>query len=314
MGIDKPDVRFVIHMDLPGSMEAYYQEIGRAGRDGNPSRAVLLFGFSDMQSRRGMIAQANAPDAKKRVDHQRLDILLSLCEATGCRRQILLRYFGEYSEPCGHCDNCLNPPKTFDASDQAKIILSTIDETGQLFGQKHIQDILLGANTAKIREKEHQHLPTYGMAKNWGTNALKSYLRQLFANNLIAVDLMGHGSLMITSIGANVLFGNDQVFFKVDPEAAQSFSNSKSRKSVRDEELEELSNQDQELFFHLKSIRLEIAREQGVPAYVIFKDAVLRRMAVDRPYSLEEMARINGVGKRKMEDYGLTFLDAIQDF
>ena len=314
MGIDKPDVRFVFHLDLPASMEAYYQEIGRAGRDGKPATASLLYGFSDIQNRRGMILKNTTYAEKKRLDYQRLEALLAMCEASGCRRQILLRYFGEHSEKCGHCDNCLAPPQQFEATELAKKLIAIIEETGQIFGQNHIIDILMGAKTARIGEKGHQHLLHYGAGKNIGRVAIKSYLRQLYAANFIDIEFENYGALVVTAKGAAVGNGAGPVYLKKPLVQDAKPSRTLPKKGAEPALEETWDDQTQALYAQLKKLRLDLAKQQNVPAYIVFPDAVLKQMAIIRPMSLEALTEINGIGVKKREKYGLIFLRLLQDF
>lgn len=307
MGIDKPDVRFVMHMDLPSSMEAYYQEMGRAGRDGNPARAMMLYGFDNIRVRRDMIASSNASDAKKRSEMQRLNALLAFCEAASCRRNVLLRYFGdEEKPPCGNCDTCLNPPKVYDGTAHAKLALGAIEATGEIYGRGYIVDLLVGAGNAKIQSSGHNRLAEYGQGKALSAPAWQAVFRQMFAAGLIDVDT-AYGSLKIRQQGAELMRGTGAVHF-VEYSAAPSRRKSKSAKQP------DMAGEDQPLFEHLKETRRVLARAENVPAYVIFHDAVLMAFAALRPTSAEDMLCISGVGPRKVEKYGDAFLEALATF
>lgn len=310
MGIDKPDVRFVFHMNLPGSMESYYQEIGRAGRDGAPARAVMLYGFGDIQSRRSMIESGGGNEAKRTVDHQRLNLLLSYCEAPTCRRQVLLRYFDDDCVACGHCDSCVTPPEQYDGTERANMVLNAIIQSREIFGQAQIIDILVGSDTAKIRENDHQSLQVYGTGKELKAAEWRSILRQLFAANLITVDIAGYGSLKITQAGRELLAGKRTASLKkiTYVEKTPSKRQKSSRKQV------ELAEGDEALYIHLKTLRQNIAREKNVPAYVVFHDRTLREMATKRPGTLTDMMDINGVGQAKLDHYGEDFLSALGEF
>ena len=308
MGIDKPDVRFVMHMDLPSSMEAYYQEMGRAGRDGGPARALMLYGFDNIRVRRNMIVGSNASDEKKRSEMQRLNALLAFCEAAGCRRNVLLRYFGdEEKAPCGHCDTCLNPPKVYDGTTHARLALSLIEGSGEIYGRGHIIDLLTGADSAKIKAAGHDRLPGYGEGHALSAPAWQSIFRQMFAAGLIDVDPT-YGSLKVREPGATLLRGNGTVEF-VEYVAAP-----KRRRAGRKGEHATLEGRDQPLFEYLKEVRRELARAENVPAYVIFHDAVLMEFATRKPAALGDLLDVSGVGPRKVEKYGAAFLDALAAF
>lgn len=308
MGIDKPDVRFVMHMDLPSSMEAYYQEMGRAGRDGGPARALMLYGFDNIRVRRDMINGSNASDTKKRSEMQRLNALLAFCEAAGCRRNVLLRYFGDAEKaPCGHCDTCLNPPTVYDGTSHARLALSLIEDSGGIYGRGHIIDLLIGANSAKIVAAGHDRLPGYGEGRTLPTPAWQAVFRQMFAAGLIDVDPT-YGSLKIREPGAALLHGSGRVEF-VEYVAAP-----KRRRGGRKAEQVTLAGSDQPLFEYLKEVRRELARAENVPAYVIFHDAVLMEFAARKPARLDDLLGVSGVGPRKVEKYGVAFLDALAAF
>ncbi len=306
MGIDKPDVRFVMHMDLPSSMEAYYQEMGRAGRDGAAARALMLYGFDNIRARRDMIARSPASAEKKRLDGQRLNALLAFCEAATCRRTVLLRYFGDdHTEPCGNCDTCLNPPALYDGTAQARSALGVIEATGQIFGRTHIKDILLGADTQKIRDARHNGLPYYGAGKEIPAQDWQAIFRQMLAAGLIDVSLE-HGSLTILPAGARLLRGEGSVEFVRQKQRVRGKQG--ARKSAAAQTLDRAQ---EGLYEHLKGVRLELAREHKVPAYVIFHDAVLASMASHKPQNRDDMLAISGVGPQKFDRFGQTFLDAI---
>ncbi len=313
MGIDKPNVRFVFHTDLPASMENYYQEIGRAGRDGEPARAVMFYGFADIRTRRGMIMQADVDDDKKRVDLQRLDLLLSYTEATSCRRQMLLRYFGEESGPCGNCDVCKDPPELFDGTEPAKLLLGAITATGGWYGQKHIIDILLGADTATMRDKGHDRLTEYASGAHLKRPQWRSILRQLFAANIITADLSEYGSLKVTEKGAEVIRGEETVSLHTDVTAP--LKTPRKARASRMPETETPMNDDEEaLFNHLRELRTSLAIKRGVPPYVVFHDKSLRDMARKKPADRAAFENVHGVGAAKVKAYAEVFLEAIGGF
>ncbi|MFT4172543.1 MAG: DNA helicase RecQ [Rhodocyclaceae bacterium] len=304
MGIDKPDVRFVAHLDLPKSLEAYYQETGRAGRDGLPSNAWMAYGLQDMILQREMIEQSQAPDEIKRVERRKLEALLGYCEAAACRRQVLLRYFGEDSEPCGNCDMCLAPPQTWDATLAAQQALSTIYRSGQRYGAGHIVDILTGKATPKISERGHQHLSTFGIGKNVSSHQWSALLRQMVAQGLVGIS--EHGGLLLQEPCRAVLRGelvfNARRVRESSPSAAAS---------VR-REIEFESDEARTLWAALRQCRRSLAEEQNVPAYMIFGDATLKLMLEKRPMSLDAMHELSGVGDRKLDAYGMAFLEVLQ--
>ncbi|MGQ3671231.1 DNA helicase RecQ [Xanthobacter sp. TB0136] len=306
MGIDKPDVRFVAHLDLPKSIEAYYQETGRAGRDGLPSEALLLYGTEDVAKLIQFVENSDAPDARKRVERQKLDALLGLCETARCRRQVLLSYFEEdLAEPCGNCDTCLNPPRTFDGTQAAQKLLSCIYRTGQMFGAGHVIDVLLGLDNDKVRKFGHENLSTFGIGKDFTRDDWRAIVRQLVAAGFLSVDVEGHGGLSLTERARPVLRGAEKVELKAEKRVRPARVTGGGRA-----ERPSLSNpEDDALFRRLKALRLEIAREQGVPPYVIFHDTTLMEIARVRPRSLAAFGDISGVGEAKLERYGPQFLD-----
>ncbi|MGN6423308.1 MAG: DNA helicase RecQ [Asticcacaulis sp.] len=306
MGIDKPDVRFVVHLDLPGSIEAYYQETGRAGRDGLPSEALMLYGSEDIALRSRFIEQSDAPDARKRMERQKLDALLGLAETAGCRRQALLAYFGDQSAPCGHCDTCADPPELFDGAIAAQKALSCIYRTGERFGQAYIVDVLLGADNERIRGFGHDQISTFGIGTEHDSRTWRAILRQLIALRLIEVDLAGHGGLSIAPAGRDFLRQKPPLHLR-----APSAKRVRTRKAARQQAASAIPAADQALFEALRSKRVELAREQGVPPYVIFHDKTLIELASRRPATREDMASVPGVGEAKLERYGAAFLAVI---
>ncbi len=310
MGIDKPDIRFVLHTDLPASPEAYYQEIGRAGRDGAPADTMMLYGLDDIRMRRTFIEQEDSDDARKRREHKRLDALLAYCEAPDCRRRMLLRYFGEDADACGNCDVCLNPVDTVDAVDDAQKVLSTIVRSGQRFGAAHIVDILRGGETKKIRAAGHDRLPTYGAGADRAAGEWRAIIRQMVAAGLIDIDIAGYGGLRATADGKALLQGDGA--FRFRPDTVRP----KATKPVKAAAVAEtaLGEADSALFQHLKELRLAIARERGVPAYVVFSDRSLADMALRRPHDRDAFAAVFGVGKTKLADFASPFLAAIKSF
>ncbi len=315
MGIDKPNVRFVAHLDLPKSMEGYYQETGRAGRDGLPSNAWMAYGLGDVITLRQMVDSGEANEQRKRLERQKLDALLGLCETTLCRRQVLLNYFGEqYSAVCGNCDNCLEPVQTWDGTVAAQMGLSCVYRTGQRFGVGHLTDVLLGKSTDQVQRFGHDKLSTFGIGKEFSQTQWSGIFRQLVAAGMLAVDMEGHGGLRLTDESRPLLRGEQKIALRKDPvslgkkpKASQSAFSSKAAYRFDSPESEALWNA-------LKAKRTELAREQGVPPYVIFHDSTLREMVERRPQRLAQLAAIPGIGKQKLEHYGEDFLEVLVDF
>ncbi len=296
MGIDKPDVRFVAHLDLPKSIEGYYQETGRAGRDGLPADAWMAYGLADVVQQRRLIEQSDADDAFKRVSSAKLDALLGLAETAGCRRVRLLDYFGEASGPCGNCDNCLSPPETFDATDPARKALSAIYRTGQRFGAAHVIDVLRGRGGDKVGRWGHDRLSVFGIGADLDEAAWRSVFRQLVAQGLVRVDHEAHGALRLAEASRAVLRGDATVSMR------RTVARAPKPQKLRGEAAA-LEAGDRGLFEALKAWRLVEAKVQGVPAYVILHDRTLAAIAQARPASLPELARIGGIGAAKLDRY-----------
>ncbi len=306
MGIDKPDIRFVCHLNLPASMEAYYQEIGRAGRDGQASETMLFYGMADMALRRRFIEDDGEDDIHKMREHKRLDALLAYCEAPGCRRAALLAYFDEDHAACGNCDNCLNPPKLVDGTSHALKLFSAIQNSGQMFGGAHIIDILRGAATQKILSRGHDQLDAHGAGSGQPKEFWQAFIRQAVAGNYLTINIQKYGALQITARGNEVASGIEGFEFR------EIKLRKKSRKAKTPRSGQPaISDQDQSLLAALKTLRLEFAKARNVPAYVIFHDATLMEMAAMKPTSPSQLAEINGIGPRKLEDFGDDFLKAI---
>jgi ATP-dependent DNA helicase RecQ len=307
MGIDKPDVRFVAHLDLPKSLEGYYQETGRAGRDGEPADAWLAYGLGDAVLLQRMIETSEAGDERKQLERRKLDALVGYCESTGCRRRTLLAYFGEqHPGACGSCDNCLQPPQSWDGTVAAQKALSCVYRSGQRFGAAHVIDILRGADTAKIRQHGHASLSTYGIGNDMDARQWRSVFRQLVAAGLLEVDVEGHGVLRLTAASSDVLKGRRTLSLRSEPPTA-----ARRRDRGHREPPAGLTPEANARFEMLRQWRGEAARAQGVPAYVIFHDSTLREIARQRPSDLDGLAAISGVGAGKLERYGAAVLDAV---
>ncbi len=310
MGIDKPDVRYVFHTDLPASIEAYYQEIGRAGRDGEPAQAHMLFGPGDIALRRRFIENDGADEEHKMREHKRLDTFIGFADAITCRRQILLEYFGEKSEPCDNCDICNFPLDLADGTSHAQLALATIMDTGERFGQAHIIDVLRGANSEKVRKFNHQKCACYGDGSNLGKQAWQSILRQMTSSGLLKIDIAGYGGLHITGKGRQVSKGKEEFKYRKETLIEKSHTTSKPSKSVPHIEL---SGRDQKLLGELKKLRLQLAKNKNVPAYVIFPDKTLIEMAAIRPTTESQFAQIKGVGHAKLKEFASKFIDVIHN-
>ncbi len=306
MGIDKPDVRFVAHLNLPKSIEAYYQETGRAGRDSLPADAWMVYGLQDVITLRQMQESSEADESHKRVERHKLDAMLGLCELTGCRRQALLRYFDDtLPTPCGNCDNCLEPPETWDATVAAQKALSCVHRTGQRFGVSYLVDVLLGKEHERIRRFGHDVVSTFGIGSELNQAQWRDLYRQLIAHGLLAVDLEGYGGLHLTEASRPVLRGETKL--RLRKQVKPNRSERRERKGGRQvEEAQRI------LWEALRVTRQAIAEEQGIPAYMIFHDATLMAMIEQRPETLVQMGGISGIGERKLEAYGEAFLEVIQ--
>lgn len=313
MGIDKPDIRFVVHLDLPGNLEAYYQEIGRAGRDGAPAEAIMLYGFDDIRRRRWLIESGTASDAQKRVEHRRLDALLAFTETSGCRKQALLGYFGETAPPCGTCDRCLQPPDLADASDLARTVLNAIRATDTRFGQAHLIDVLTGEATVKVAQFGHDRLEVFGAAGGLDKRLLRNAVRQLYASGVIEVDIAGHGALRPGRKAAAIMAGEETIALEFSPPQRKRATTKRvtNRTAVQ---ATGPAPADAELLRVLKALRLEIAREIDKPAYVVFSDATLSDMAQKRPQDAASFLTVDGVGEAKRQRYADRFLAAIRRF
>jgi len=313
MGIDKPDVRFVAHLDLPKSLEGYYQETGRAGRDGLPADAWMAYGMNDLVAQQQFIVRSEAGDERKRVERSKLDALVGYAETIACRRQRLLAYFGEtMDEPCGNCDNCLDPPATWDATEAAQMALSCVYRTGQRFGTGHLVDVLRGSASERIRQRGHDRLSVYGIGEKLDAHQWRGVFRQLLAAGLLQPDDDGYGTLRLTASARPVLKGESRVHLRREADRIQRKAARRAERGERSHQSLDIAPHEEALWNTLRDTRARLAREQGVPAYIIFHDATLLAMLRERPATRDAMAGISGVGERKLERYGEDFLAVLK--
>ncbi|MGN6383409.1 MAG: DNA helicase RecQ [Dyella sp.] len=311
MGIDKPDVRFVAHLDLPRSMEGYYLETGRAGRDGLPAEAWMIYGLADVVTMSQMIAQSESADERKRIERQKLESLLAYAEATRCRRELLLGAFGEdFTGPCGHCDNCVSPPKTWDATVPAQKALSAVYRSGQRYGSGHVIDILRGIDSERAGQLGHDKLPTFGVGADMDEKAWRSVFRQLLAAGLLATDPEGYGTLRLTAASRDVLTGGQRVLLREDARPVRSARRRRDSQIVTGASIG-IEAYEQPMWDALRATRSQLAKQHGVPPYVVFHDATLLAMLRAMPADETELASISGVGEAKLKRYGRDFLAVI---
>ena len=311
MGIDKPDVRFVIHLDLPKSMEAYYQETGRAGRDGAPAEAWMIYGLQDVVRLGQMMDQSQAPEQQKRIERHKLDALLGWCEITECRRHGLLGYFNDLQEgDCGNCDVCLNPPDTWDATVAAQKLLSCIYRTGQRFGAGHVIDVLVGKTNPKVKQHQHEQLSTFGLGREFSEQKWRSVVRQLLVQGFIKSDVEQFGALHLMDKSRPLLRSEITLFLRED--LPEPLTQTSRRASQRKTGLgEDVSASDRTLWDALRACRKELSEQNDVPPYVIFHDATLMEMMQYRPTNIAELLNITGIGQAKLDRYGDEFLEVI---
>ena len=307
MGIDKPDVRFVAHLDLPKSIEAYYQETGRAGRDGQPADAWMAYGLNDMILLRQRVDGSMAGEQQKRIERQKLEALLGLCEIATCRRQTLLKYFGDdLPQPCGNCDNCLTPPQVWDGAEAARKAMSCVYRTGQRFGVNHVVDVLLGKTTERLMALGHQHLSTYGIGKALSAAAWRSVFRQLVARGLLRVDAQAYGAVKLTEAARPVLRGDVALMLRKDAARPAPTAGRERGRSAA------LDAADQPLWQALRALRLRLSKAAGVPPFTVFSDASLLDMVARKPCTLDAFSQVHGVGAVKQQRYGQAFVEVIR--
>ena len=304
MGVDKPDVRFVAHMDMPRSIEAYYQETGRAGRDGLPATAWLVYGLQDVIILGQMLAQSGMNQTMQQLERQRLTAMLGFCEMSGCRRQELLSYFGEErEEKCGHCDLCVEPVSAWDATEEARKALSNVYRTGQRYGVTHLVDVLMGKANKRVKELGHEAVSTFGLGKDLSQPMWRSVYRQLVARGYVTVTSETHGGLLLTEKSRKLLRGEERLELRRDRYEVQELNTARPE--------QKLHGDNAELWEELRALRLKLAKEREVPPFQIFSDATLRGMMALRPSSLEEMHQVSGVGQFKLDNYGEAFLEVL---
>ncbi|MGL5363204.1 MAG: DNA helicase RecQ [Bosea sp. (in: a-proteobacteria)] len=310
MGINKPDVRFVVHADMPGSVESYYQEIGRAGRDGLPADTLTLYGIEDMALRRRQIAEKDLTAERRDIEQKRLNAIIDLCESAICRRRALLAYFGEENGPCSGCDLCQGSVSLADATLEARKLLSAVMRTGQRYGAGHLADIMTGTLTDAVKRQGHEAIKTFGVGKERSKQAWTAITRKLFAAGALAEASTEHGGFCLTPKGEDILFGREEIALRADT-APERGARRAAREATRADGLE---GPTAALFEHLRQLRLTLARDEGVAAYMIFPDRTLIDMARDQPMNLKELRDIQGVGERKLALYGSIFVEAIAGF
>ena len=315
MGIDKPDVRFVAHLDMPKSIESYYQETGRAGRDGLKSEAWMVYGFQDVAWIRQRLMESQANDDFKRVEWRRMNAMLGLCEVSSCRRNVILDYFGETTtEPCGRCDNCLQPPETWDGTQAAQMALSAVYRTGQTFGANYVIDVLMGKLTDRVIQYDHHNLPTFGVGVATSVHEWRSVLRQLVAQGVLRVDMERHGALKLTETSREVLKGEVPLEFRKDRNLAAGKGSRVSQKKTAADAASAIAAHDRDLWDALKALRKSLADARKVPAFVVFNDRSLVAMCRERPLTRSQFLAIDGVGPKKCEEYADSFIAEIARF
>lgn len=311
MGIDKPNVRFVAHLDLPKSMEGYYQETGRAGRDGEPSNAWMAYGLQDVVQQRRMITESEGSDDFKRIQNGKLDAMLGLCETITCRRVHLLDYFDQASEPCGNCDTCINPPKSIDGTQMVQKLLSCVYRVGQTFAATHVIDVLRGHTTERIEQFRHTDLSTFGIGKDTSEAEWRAVIRQAIAQNLLIVDFEQYNSLKLTDAARPVLKGTSLVRLREYIKPVKEKGSTARAANIHDANLTDL---EKSIFTALRIWRFETAKTHNVPAYVIFHDATLREIAIEKPARISQLKGLTGVGEKKLDNYGAAIIRVVAEY
>lgn len=312
MGIDKPDIRFVVHANLPSSVEAFYQEIGRAGRDGEQADTLLFYGLDDLMTRKRMIQSGGESHDYKLKEHKRLDALIAYCETSDCRKKALLSYFDEVFDRCGNCDNCLNPPQVIEGTIPSQIFLSAIVRTKESFGSAHIIDIVRGISTDKVQKRRHNKIPTFGKGAKYSKSFWQTFVRQLISSGELSLNIERYGALEITESGRKILYGKKKFYHKEFTVKDIPIKKEVSKVGKQSIKKDNLTVKDSELLKRLKKLRLEIAREKNVPAFVIFSDRTLIEMTNLKPQIKENLLQVNGVGSKKLELYGTRFFNVIK--
>ena len=312
MGIDKPDVRFVAHMDLPKTLEGYYQETGRAGRDGQKADAWMVYSLADVVTLRRMLDASEGDEQFKRIQQRKMEAMLGFCETIRCRRQVLLAYFGEeLSKPCGYCDTCSGKVDTWDGTIVAQKALSCVYRTGQRFGAAYLTDVLLGKDDERICRFGHDRVSTFGIGTELSEREWKSVFRQLVAAGLLSIDIDGKGGFQLSPLSRPVLRGEQKFELRKDPEPTKSKKAAKPKHEITDFSNDSFST---ELWENLRALRLDIAKQQSIAPFIVFHDSTLKEMVKYLPQSIEQMGDIAGVGQRKLELYGEQFLALIQEY
>jgi|688.fasta_scaffold157346_3 ATP-dependent DNA helicase RecQ len=314
MGIDKPDVRFVAHLNIPKNIESYYQETGRAGRDGLPANALLIYGMEDCVMLRKWIDESGASQDQKRIEHQKLGALIGICETASCRRQELLHYFGDASEPCGYCDNCDTPPETFDGTIAAQMAISSVYRTGQRFGVRYVIDVLLGKEDERIKRFKHDQQSTFGIGKEFNQKQWQGIFRQLVAMQLLSIDMTGHGGIYITDRGTQFLKQKESIRLRTETIGRVNSNDSKKQQKYVQRDTALVTQGDKQLYNALRMMRSQLAKAKNVPAYAIFADRTLLDIVKKRPTTKQQLHTIHGIGEAKYQSYADELMTVIDEY